>query len=173
MLALCIFPIGGVRERFPLCFLDHTFPLRATSDPRFVLIHSRGGRTRNNKRRETGGGRAQSPRLSRREGRPVISGHRRLRSAPTHNSPPNECARIGDGKTVGVARGKRLREGCEQEEGVTLRENYGRLWTLFSSSSSSINSVPIPLRAFSFLPISIELCVSWFSFYPESRFEEA
>lgn len=56
MLALCIFPIGGVRERFPLCFLDHTFPLRATSDPRFVLIHSRGGRTRNNKRRETGGG---------------------------------------------------------------------------------------------------------------------
>lgn len=44
-----------------------------------------------------------------------------------------------------AARGKRLREGCEQEEGVTLRENYGRLWTLFSweSSSSSINSVSL------------------------------
>lgn len=46
---------------------------------------------------------------------------------------------------VGQRRGRRLREGCEQEEGVTLRENYGRLWTLFSweSSSSSINSVSL------------------------------
>lgn len=64
---------------------------------------------------------------------------------------------------VGQRRGRRLREGCEQEEGVTLRENYGRLWTLFSweSSSSSINSVSLsPSARLSSSP-SRSSSVSW------------
>lgn len=64
---------------------------------------------------------------------------------------------------VGQRRGRRLREGCEQEEGVTLRENYGRLWTLFSweSSSSSINSVSLcPSARLSSFP-SRPSSVSW------------